>query len=205
MAPEPCKVLCVCTGNACRSQMAAGWLRVLGGSRVEVRSAGMEAHGLDPRAVVVMREAGVDLSGQRPTRLGPEALAWADLVVTVCGHADARLPGPAAGTRREHWPLADPTRAGGDEAAHLEAFHAVRDEIRRRVEGLLQRLPPPVQVGIWTRRPWSRGATAGASSPAGPRWGAWRGPGSWAAAWWSRRRARRPGPCTPAAPTRSSW
>jgi len=160
MAPEPCKVLFVCTGNACRSQMAEGWLRVLGGPRVEVRSAGVEAHGLDPRAVAVMREAGVDLSGQRSTRLGPEMLAWADLVVTVCGHADARCPALPPGTRREHWPLEDPARAGGDEAAQLEAFRAVRDEIRRRVEGLLERLPSPVQVVHLDEvplEPWSHG------------------------------------------------
>ncbi|ROR32006.1 arsenate reductase (thioredoxin) [Inmirania thermothiophila] len=134
------RVLFLCTGNSCRSQMAEGWLRALGRGRVEVQSAGIEAHGKNPRAIAVMAEAGVDISDQESTRLTPEMLAWADLVVTVCGHADAHCPTLPPGTRRLHWPLEDPARAQGSEAEVMAVFRATRDEIRRRVEDLLDTL-----------------------------------------------------------------
>ena len=82
------RVLFVCTGNSCRSQMAEGFIRYLGGNRVEARSAGIEAHGIDPRAIAVMEEAGVDISGQESSILSNEMLEWADLVVTLCSDAD---------------------------------------------------------------------------------------------------------------------
>lgn len=132
-------LLFLCTGNACRSQMAAGWARHLGGDAVSVRSAGIEVHGLNPRAVQAMAEAGVDISEEASNRLTDEDLQWADLVVTVCGHADEHCPILPPGTRREHWPLDDPARAEGDEAAIREVFRACRDEIRERVGDLLQR------------------------------------------------------------------
>ncbi|WP_440997691.1 arsenate reductase (thioredoxin) [Arhodomonas sp. SL1] len=132
-------ILFLCTGNSCRSQMAEGWARHLGGDEVSVRSAGIEAHGLNPRAVEAMAEVDVDISGQASHRLTDEDLQWADLVVTVCGHADEHCPILPPGTRREHWPLDDPARAEGDEAAIREVFRACRDEIRARVNELLQR------------------------------------------------------------------
>ncbi len=133
-------VLFLCTGNSCRSQMAQGWGRVLGGSEFEFRSAGIEVHGKNPRAIAVMAEAGVDLSGQESTRLTDEMLRRADLVVTVCGHADELCPALPPGTRKEHWPLEDPARAAGSEEEIMRVFRAAREEIRGRVEGLLHRL-----------------------------------------------------------------
>ncbi|RMG28511.1 MAG: arsenate reductase (thioredoxin) [Gammaproteobacteria bacterium] len=133
-------ILFLCTGNSCRSQMAEGWLRVLGKGRLEARSAGIEAHGKNPRAIAVMQEAGVDISGQESTRLTPEMLDWADLVVTVCGHADEHCPVLPPGTRKEHWPLEDPARATGTEEAIMQVFRATRDEVKARVEDLLRRL-----------------------------------------------------------------
>ncbi len=133
-------LLFLCTGNACRSQMAEGWARALGGNRLTVASAGIEAHGQNPRAIAVMREAGLDISGQESTRVTDEMLRRADLVVTVCGHADEHCPVLPPGTRKEHWPLADPARAGGSEDEIMAVFRASRDEIRARVEDLLQRL-----------------------------------------------------------------
>ncbi len=133
----PLRLLFVCTGNACRSQMAEGWVRHLGNDLVEARSAGIEAHGLDPRAVAAMAEAGVDISGQYSTRLTPGMLEWADIVVTVCAHADEHCPVLPAGKRRIHWLLEDPARAGGDER---EVFRVSRDDIRRRAEALLEEL-----------------------------------------------------------------
>ena len=89
---QPINVLFVCTGNSCRSQMGEGWARTLGEGLVHARSAGIEAHGQNPRAIAAMGEVGIDISGQSSDRLTDADLAWADLVVTVCGHADEHCP-----------------------------------------------------------------------------------------------------------------
>jgi len=133
-------VLFVCTGNSCRSQMAEGWLRTLGGGRYGADSAGIEAHGQNTRAIAVMAEAGVDISAQESKLLTDRHLQWADRVVTVCGHADETCPMLPPGTHKEHWPLEDPARAEGDEQAILAVFRTTRDEIRRRVADLVERL-----------------------------------------------------------------
>ena len=100
-------ILFLCTGNSCRSQMAEGWARVLGGGHFDVQSAGTAAHGKNPRAIRVMAEAGVDISEQESTRLTDEMLSTADYLVTVCGHADENCPALPPGVRKEHWPLDD--------------------------------------------------------------------------------------------------
>lgn len=133
-------LLFLCTGNSCRSQMAEGWARRLGPEWLAVRSAGIEAHGKNPRAIAAMAEAGVDIAGQESTRLRPEMLAWADLVITVCGHADEHCPLLPPGTRKEHWPLEDPARAEGSETEVMEVFRATREEVRDRVAALVARL-----------------------------------------------------------------
>jgi len=133
-------ILFLCTGNSCRSQMAEGWARALGADDLQVQSAGIEAHGKNPRAIAVMREAGVDIAAQASTRVTDDMLQAADLVVTVCGHADEHCPVLPPGTRKEHWPLEDPARASGSEEQVMAVFRASRDGIRRRVEELLQRL-----------------------------------------------------------------
>lgn len=135
------KLLFLCTGNSCRSQMAEGWARTLAPAGLQVQSAGIEAHGKNPRAITVMSEAGVDISRQESTRLTPELLAWADYLVTVCGHANEHCPALPPGARKEHWPLDDPAKARGTEADIMAVFRASRDDIRRRVADLLQRLP----------------------------------------------------------------
>jgi arsenate reductase len=134
------KVLFLCTGNSCRSQIAEGWARRLGGGAVDALSAGIEAHGKNPRAIAVMAEAGVDISGQESTRLTDAMLAEADYLVTVCGHADEHCPTLPPGMRREHWPLSDPAKATGSEEEIMTVFRASRDDIRARVEDLLARL-----------------------------------------------------------------
>ncbi len=134
------RALFLCTGNSCRSQMAEGWTRHLGGKTIEAQSAGIEAHGQNPRAIAVMREAGVDITHQASKRLTPNMLAWADLVVTVCGHADESCPALPAGVKKLHWPLADPAKASGTEEQIMAVFRAARDDIRRRTEELLQQL-----------------------------------------------------------------
>lgn len=131
------KVLFLCTGNSCRSQMAEGWANHLGGDWLEAQSAGIEAHGKNPRAIAVMREAGVDIARQESTRVTPEMIEWADLVVTVCGHADEHCPVLPPGVQKKHWPLSDPAKATGSEEEVMTVFRATRDEVRSRVEGLI--------------------------------------------------------------------
>jgi arsenate reductase len=143
MTAKP-RLLFLCTGNSCRSQMAEGWARQLGGDRIEVQSAGIEAHGKNPRAIAVMAEAGVDISAQESTRLTRQMLDGLSLVVTVCGHADEHCPVLPPGIRKEHWPLSDPAKAGGSEAEIMAVFRATRDEVRQRVAELLTRLIVPV-------------------------------------------------------------
>jgi arsenate reductase len=140
MTSEPYHVLFLCTGNSCRSQMAEGWGRHLGGPGLHFDSAGIEAHGQNPRAIAVMEEAGVDISGQESTRLTDDMLARTDLVVTVCGHADEHCPVLPAGVDKEHWPLSDPAKATGTEAEIMETFRATRFDVERRVRALVARL-----------------------------------------------------------------
>lgn len=130
-------VLFLCTGNSCRSQMAEGWARYLGGGTIEARSAGIEAHGQNPRAIAVMAEAGVDISAQESTRVTDDMIHRADVVVTVCGHADEHCPVLPAGVQKKHWPLEDPAKATGTEDEIMAKYRATRDEVKSRVEGLI--------------------------------------------------------------------
>ena len=138
--PRKPRVLFLCTGNSCRSQMAEGFVRALGGESIEVQSAGIEAHGQNPRAIAAMAEAGIDISGQESTRLDDDMLERVDLVVTVCGHADEHCPVLPAGVERVHWPLPDPAKATGTETEIGDTFRAVRDDIHRRVKQLLTKV-----------------------------------------------------------------
>ena len=133
-------LLFLCTGNSCRSQIAEGWARALGGDWLIVQSAGIEVHGKNPRVIAVMREAGVDIAAQESTKLTDAMLNEADYLVTVCGHADEHCPALPPGMRREHWPLTDPAKATGAEEEIMAVFRASRDDIRRRVAELLARL-----------------------------------------------------------------
>lgn len=133
-------ILFLCTGNSCRSQMAEGWARDLGGVRVDVQSAGIEAHGKNPRAIAVMADAGIDISGQESTIVDDAMLEQADIVVTVCGHADEQCPILPPGVKKIHWPLTDPAKARGTEEQIMHAFRETRDEVERRVRSLLNTL-----------------------------------------------------------------
>jgi len=133
-------IVFLCTGNSCRSQMAEGFARVLGEKSVEARSAGIEAHGKNPRAIAAMAEAGIDISGQESNIVTNEMIDQADLVVTVCGHADEHCPVLPDGVRKLHWPLDDPAKATGSDEEIAAVFREVRDEIRDRVVSLLHDL-----------------------------------------------------------------
>lgn len=133
------KVLFLCTGNSCRSQMAEGWARRLKGDEVEPYSAGIEAHGLNPDAVRVMAEAGVDISSQRSKLVGELVGVAFDYVVTVCDNAHESCPLFPGKAKVIHVGFDDPPRLAADaktEAERLAPYRRVRDEIREFVKGL---------------------------------------------------------------------
>jgi arsenate reductase len=137
------KVLFLCTGNSCRSQMAEGWARHLKGGVIDPYSAGIETHGLNPNAVRVMAEAGVDISGHRSKHLDELREVAFDCVITVCGHAPESCPVFPAGARAIHVGFDDPpalARQAGSEDDALEHYRRVRDEIRAFVESLPEAL-----------------------------------------------------------------
>jgi arsenate reductase len=137
------KVLFLCTGNSCRSQMAEGWARHLKSNAIEAWSAGIETHGMNPHAVAVMKEAGVDISGQHsktPADIGPVEF---DYVVTVCGHADENCPVFPGKTKVVHVGFEDPpklTKHLPDGEEKLAVYRRVRDEIRKFIETLPEAL-----------------------------------------------------------------
>ncbi|HHY47303.1 MAG TPA: arsenate reductase (thioredoxin) [Firmicutes bacterium] len=130
-------ILFLCTGNSCRSQMAEGFAKAIGGDAWEVYSAGLEPAGLNPRAVEVMREVGIDISSQTSDPIDPGLLARVDLVVTLCGDAEERCPVTPPHVKRIHWPLPDPAKATGTEDEIMRKFREVRDDIRQRVQELM--------------------------------------------------------------------
>jgi arsenate reductase len=130
-------VLFLCTGNSCRSQMAEGFARSLKGDVIEAYSAGIETHGLDPRAVKVMAEAGVDISGHRSKHVDELKDIAFDCVVTVCDNAHESCPVFAGNTRVVHKSFGDPPRLAKDAKTEDEAlahYRRVRDEVRAFVE-----------------------------------------------------------------------
>ena len=135
------KILVLCTGNSCRSQMAEGYLRKYADASVEVYSAGIEAHGLNPRAVTSMARDGVDISGQKSTLVDEYAAMVFDLVLTVCDNAQENCPilpsKSGAPTIRLHHSFPDPAKAQGTPEEIQEAFDSVRDQIKAFSKSLL--------------------------------------------------------------------
>lgn len=132
------KVLFLCTGNSCRSQMAEGFLRAYGGDAYEAYSAGTKPSTVNPLAVAVMKEVGIDISGHRSKNVAEYLGQHFPLVVTVCDNAKEHcpiFPGPCI---REHWPFEDPAEAKGTDEQRLEVFRRVRDEIGARILSFVQ-------------------------------------------------------------------
>jgi arsenate reductase len=128
------RVLFLCTGNSCRSQMAEGWLRHLAGDRYEAFSAGTDPHGLDPRAVAAMAEAGVDISHHISKPVEQYLEQAFDYTITVCDRARENCPVWIGAGDLLHWSFDDPAMATGTEEEVLAVFRRVRDEIRAAVE-----------------------------------------------------------------------
>lgn len=133
------KVLFLCTGNSCRSQMAEGWARALKSDEIEPYSAGVVRHGMNERAVAVMAEAGVDISGQSSKTVDDLPAVEFDYIVTLCGHAAENCPYFPGTAKRLHAGFDDPPSLAKDAASEEEAlshYRRVRDEIRAFVEGM---------------------------------------------------------------------
>jgi arsenate reductase len=107
---------------------------------VEVQSAGIEAHGKNPRAIAIMQEVGIDISDQESTIVSDEMLQLADIVVTVCGHADEQCPVLPPTVKKVHWPLTDPAKATGTDDEIVNQFRATCEEVKKRVSNLLDEL-----------------------------------------------------------------
>ena len=140
------KILFLCTGNSCRSQMAEGWARRLKDDRIEACSAGTQPHGLDPRAVKVMAEAGVDISSQRSKSVAELRHISFDFVITVCDRARQACPLFPGNARVVHAGFDDPpalARHARTEEEALNHYRRVRDEIRAFVTRLPEALEKP--------------------------------------------------------------
>jgi arsenate reductase len=136
---EKLKVLFLCTGNSCRSQMAEGWARHLKGDLIEPYSAGIETHGMNPNAVKVMAEAGVDITGQRSKHVDELRDVPLDYVVTVCAHANESCPRFSGNAKVVHVGFDDPpklAKTAKNEEEALGHYRRVRDEIRKFVQTL---------------------------------------------------------------------
>ena len=132
-------ILFLCTGNSCRSQMAEGWTRHLKGDQIQVASAGIETHGLNPHAITVMAEAGVDISGYRSQHIDEFKDRAFDYVITVCDHAHETCPWFPSKSKVIHIGFDDPPKLAksiSDKEKHLDCYRKVRDEIKIFVETL---------------------------------------------------------------------
>ena len=138
------RVLFLCTGNSCRSQMAEGLINHDFGDRIAAFSAGTEPHGLNPKAVQVMQEIGMDISHHRSQHLDDFADQHFDYVITLCGDANEKCPVFLGGVRRLHMGFDDPPKAEGSEAEVMDVYRRVRDDIRQQLGDFFrQQLGPP--------------------------------------------------------------
>jgi len=131
-------VLFLCTGNSCRSQMAEGWLRHLAGNRFEALSAGAKPVEVNPWAVEVMGEVGINISHHRSKHVAKFQGRHLHYVITVCDHAQASCPANPRGDIQLHWSFDDPANAQGSDTDRLQIFRRVRDEIAEQIQKWLR-------------------------------------------------------------------
>lgn len=130
------KMLVLCTGNSCRSQIMEGWLRHFGKGEIDVKSAGIETHGVNPRAIKVMGESGIDISLHTSNNIDEYLEESFDLVITVCDHANETCPVFPSSAKKIHHNFEDPAKATGSEEEILNSFRKVRDQIKDFAEDL---------------------------------------------------------------------
>lgn len=156
------RILFLCTGNSCRSQMAEGYARALKGDSIEAYSAGIETHGLNPHAVTCMREDGIDISGHQSTTVADLGPIPFDHVVTVCGHADENCPVFPGRTRVVHYGFEDPPKLAASlvsEEEKLDCYRRVRDQIKAFIRTLPQALAEGPPLGAQIRIPENESET----------------------------------------------
>lgn len=134
------RILFLCTGNACRSQMAEGWMRELAKNTIDVKSAGIEAHGQNSRAINTMAEIGIDISAQDSVRVNGEILEWADILVTLCDNAEEQCPVVNPHSIKLHLPLPDPAKKKGTDEEIQAEFREAREKVKQRVNYVLEQL-----------------------------------------------------------------
>ncbi len=127
------KIMFLCTGNSCRSQMAEGLARELGKGLIEPFSAGLMAAGVHPRAIAVMQEIGIDISGQRSKTIDKKLLRTMDTVITLCDNAAEACPWTPPEIKRLHWPIKDPVGTRGTEEEVMMVFRRARDGIKAKI------------------------------------------------------------------------
>jgi arsenate reductase len=127
-------ILVLCTGNSCRSQIAEGYLRLFAGEKAQVFSAGVETHGVNPRAIATMKEDGIDISDHTSNHIDEYSTIDFDFVITVCDHAREVCPYFPANAKKFHHNFPDPAKATGAEASVMAAFAMVREEIKAYCE-----------------------------------------------------------------------
>jgi arsenate reductase len=124
------KILVLCTGNSCRSQIAEGYLRRFAGNKAEVYSAGVETHGVNPKAIQVMKEDGIDISAHTSNNVNEYRDIDFDFVITVCDNASERCPFFPSMAKKFHYNFPDPAKAKGTEVEVMKQFREVRDMIK---------------------------------------------------------------------------
>jgi arsenate reductase len=134
------KIMFLCTANSCRSQMAEGFAKEYSRGLLEVHSAGLMAAGVNRRAIAVMQEIGIDISGQHSKQIDINILRQMDIVVTLCDHADETCPRTPPEIRRIHWPIRDPVGTVGPEEYVMEDFRRARDDIKEKVRSLIKEM-----------------------------------------------------------------
>ena len=132
------KLMFLCTGNSCRSQMAEGFARVLGKGIIEPYSAGLKPAGVNEKAERVMEEIGIDISKQTSKAIDEKLLKQMDIVITLCDNAAESCPWTPPEIKRIHWSLEDPAKATGSEEEVMNEFRRIRDEIEQRVKNLVE-------------------------------------------------------------------
>lgn len=133
------KVLVLCTGNSCRSQLAEGYLRHFAGKKAEIYSAGVETHGVNPRAIATMKEDGIDISAHTSNNVEEYKNIDFDFVITVCDNAKERCPYFPTNATKFHYNFPDPAKATGTEEEILEQFRHVRQMIKEYSEDFVNK------------------------------------------------------------------
>ena len=131
-------ILVLCTGNSCRSQIAEGYLRHFAGSKAKIYSAGIETHGVNPRAIETMKEDGIDISGHTSNHADEYKNIPFDFIITVCDNANERCPYFPGKAQRLHFNFPDPAKAKGTEEEIKKEFRTVRNEIKKYCEDFVK-------------------------------------------------------------------